>query len=363
MLPTRQDILKKSSLTKSDAMNFITDLLLKLFPKEAMLILSKRDAIKAGTAQPTAAEVQPTIALYQIIFTEDLLACIVDDMNVGADEPVPVEFFRNIQTFLRRHWHVIKHAPRLHYQYDPIFSYNIACFDLATLCAKGLKQPCASLLYPDLLEDTCVVTGNAIVDLDKAPQLPPILPTAVLSECGQYFIEIDICFEQAIRNGDGVLRHTQRLITVENKHVMAPLSEKEIGLVTSHNRYAAKLYEAIKEMHRYQFASPTVGASIAALIAGLRDGGANSNSLKFRIGREDNAGLQANESILAFFNFIGSLPDTTRAELYTMRSDKHSFDALMKACLTAIINKSSARNNKTLMRDPQQKRNKQQSGH
>jgi ankyrin repeat protein len=312
-------------------MLLITDII-SLFPNSAALISNKLPVMGNGDSERMAQAIQPAIELYESIFIEDLIAIItLHKIPIGLEEPVPVALFTSLQTFLHHHWQVIKQDYRLHYQYDPFFSFNAACLALAAFCAKGLNQSCASILYPDLLEATCRITGNSIVDLDTAPHLPPLLPTAVLSECGKYFIEIDVCFEEAIKNGDAVLRHTQKLTTLENKHVMAPLSAKEIEIVTSHNRYAAKLYEAIKEMHRCQFASPTVGAWIAALIAGLRDGGAYSTSLKFRIGRANNAGLQANESILAFFNFIDSLPDAIREELQKMRSDRHSFDALMRS--------------------------------
>ena len=110
---------------------------------------------------------------------------------------------------------------------------------------------------------------------------------------------------------------------------MAPLSDSEIERVVKHNSYAAKLYQAIQELQQFKFASPTLGACIASLIAGLTDGGVSRKNDRLREGTDEVAGKQANRAIAAFFQIINTLPTSPvnlRKELSLMSCDYHDFE-------------------------------------
>lgn len=261
--------------------------------------------------------------VFLTIFINELVSIIDANLPSWLElmQPPPIELYHQLETFISKYVAMIKHSPELHFHYRPTFFVNRIIMDLAMICARGLGKSCSEILYPELDCHLDQLTLLPIADVYRVPGMPLVRMNFVLSECGKYCIDIFDCLEAAM--DDGVLKHTQ-------KPDNPALTEEECRRVLKHNKFASELYDAITERIKLNKTSPSVGAAISQLIAGLNDGGANRMSFSFASGQENNAGEPANHAITRFAAIIKSLPKQLRDELYRIRADKYTFSEMME---------------------------------
>lgn len=305
------DILKKKPLTNQDVHQYLQACM-------QIWLVRMTDQCRANHLKLLANKDTINEAIFREIFIRHLFGGengeIENELLKHPTKLATRDLFLHFKYCLRKHWSLIRHSPKLHYQYRPDLWINRVCIQLALLCEAGLGESCASLLYPELQDTRNEATDFSAVDTSRLAELPPVQANVVISECGKYFIEVDTCFELLKQHGE--LRHTQ---------VDKPLSELEKKSVLELTRYASTAYETYTEWYKLHISEVSVGGCIAVLIRNLRDGGAHRDSLKNRTGVESMAGEQALNGIAIFAEIINKLPEAMRSKLFAMQSGGDNF--------------------------------------
>lgn len=190
------------------------------------------------------------------------------------------------------------------YLHDLTNPANQACIAIARELGKILNVSYLGLLMPSLLDvPASDYTTSSYMENDL------LWHDLILSDCNTRIIHIPDVLENA--QEDGLLKHNSLRFGQA-----IPLSESEQSRLLSRDVTVKAHYDALKARIAFKLNGDTVGAALARLIHGLRDGGVQGS------GKEKDSGAEANEAIMVFHEYLETLDPTIKKQLL----EAHTFD-------------------------------------
>jgi len=202
-------------------------------------------------------------------------------------------------------WERIR-GTNLCYTVQPTQLVNQLCLDIAKKISPSIKDESDIEKLKDKEGPFCLLMPsieNAVtVHLDNIHSFP--LNGFILSDNQQVFIPILRCLENASQSDEG---HLQHMVLINDQIKL--LTPSEIRRLSNHSYEAKTLYNAVIEYNKHRLFTG-LGGKLKDLVKALRAGGASAG------GSEYNAGVNANEGILAFYQYWESLPSERKDAIY-----------------------------------------------
>lgn len=233
-----------------------------------------------------AANTQQSLELFENQLTLKKLKECLDYSN-------PEIFCKNLEKLLHDRWQIIRNSSMCYTQqpYNPL---NLLCIELAHAIFQ--ENP-YKILMPSL-ENFEDVYGENIHSLK--------LHEMVLSDNERVAIPLAECLHQASISDEGELRH---LVSINGEYPQ--LTSSEIRHIVTHSKQAAEYYQAVMALNKERLHGKTICAQLTQLANALRKGSYRGS------GEELNAGAEANQGILIFYQYWMALPEQKRTEILT----------------------------------------------